>query len=312
MLNLYKLEIFAQVVDEGSFSGAAARLLMSQSGVSQHVQDLERGLGVALFDRGPRGVRLTPAGAQLYDYAGRILALAAEAEAAVTDVAHLAAGRMTVGATPGVGVYVLAAWVQSFRVRYPNLTILLHTDITPRIVDGLLAQRLDLGIVEGEMSAEAAAQLHTVTLEQVDQLVVVGRKHPFWERDHVTLAELHGQTFVMRQRESQTRIWLDAQLAAHGVVPRIGAEFDNVESIKRAVMASTALTILPSYAVREENTVGLLRCLPITDYCLQRELKLVWDRRRQWSPVARALVQHLSERFPALEHAPSATPRLAP
>lgn len=302
MLNLYKLDIFAQVVAAGSFSGAADRLLMSQSGVSQHVQDLEHALGVALFVRGPRGVRLTPAGSKLYDYAGRILALAAEAEAELTDVAQLTEGRLLVGATPGVGVYVLAEWVQSFRGRYPNLTILLHTDITPRIVAGLLAQQVDLGFVEGELSDAATAQLHTITLEQVDQLVVVGRKHPFWERADVTLAELDGQTFVMRQRESQTRIWLDAELAAHGVIPRIGAEFDNVESIKRAVMASTSLTILPSYAVREENAVGLMRCLPIADYRLQRALKLVWDRRRAWSPVARALVQHLSARFPALAH----------
>ena len=303
MLNLYKLDIFVRVVDEGSFTAAAERLLMSQSGVSQHVQDLERSLGVALFDRGPRGVNLTPAGERLYDYARRILALVAEAEAAVTDVTQLASGRVTVGATPGVGVYVLAEWVQSFRARHPNLTVLMQTDITPRIVDGLLAQRLDLGIVEGELSAEAEAQLHAVTLEMVDQVVVIGRKHPFWARADITLSELNGQTFVMRQRESQTRIWLDAQLTAHGVVPRIGAEFDNVESIKRAVMASTSLTILPGYAVREENSVGLMRCLPITDHPLKRALKLIWDRRRHWSPTARSLVQHLTERFPALESA---------
>ena len=306
MLNLYKLDIFVRVVDEGSFTAAAERLLMSQSGVSQHVQDLERSLGVALFERGPRGVRLTPAGTRLYEYAQRILALVSEAEVAVTDVTQLASGRVTIGATPSVGVYVLAELVQSFRAQYPNLIVHMQTDITPRIVDGLLAEQLDLGLVEGELTAEATAQLHTVTLEMVHQTVVVGRKHPFWDRVDISLAELDGQTFVMRQRESQTRIWVDAQLTAHDVVPRIGAEFDNVESIKRAVMASTSLTILPSFAVREENSVGLMRCLPIADHQLQRALRLVWDRRRHWSPMVYALVQHLTPRFPALENvAPS-------
>jgi DNA-binding transcriptional LysR family regulator len=304
MLDLYKLEIFVRVVEEGSFSAAAARLLMTQSGVSQHIQDLERSLGTPLFARSSRGVRLTPAGKTLVDYTLRIMTLVAEAETAVTDVQHLAAGRVEVGATPGASVYVLAEWVQSFAVRYPNLTVQMQTEITPRIVDGLIASRLDVGFVEGELAPSLEARLEVRVLEVLEQFVVVGRKHPFWNCDQIELAELDNQRFIMRQPESQTRIWLDAQLAAQGVRPRVAAEFDALESIKRAVIAAPtqpALTILPAYAVEDEVAFGQLRALPIKDRPLQRSLKLIWCKRRHFSPVTRSFLRHLVARFPALE-----------
>lgn len=300
MLNLYKLDIFTQVVEAGSFSAAAERLLMSQSGVSQHIQDLERGLGVKLLTRTSRGVRLTEPGKTLYDYAQRIALLATEAEAAVVDVAQLAAGEVQLGATPGVSVYILSVWVQSFGLRYPQLTVNVLTDITPRIVEMLLAQRLELGIVEGELELPANTPLSSHALESVEHFVVVGRKHPFWDLDAVTLDDLAGHTLITRQRESQTRVWLDRLLADNGIRLRIGAEFDNMESIKRAVMAGTALAILPDYAVADEIAVGYLRAVPIAGNPLQRVIKLIWDKRRPISPVARSFLRHLAARFPAL------------
>jgi DNA-binding transcriptional LysR family regulator len=300
MLNLYKLEIFTQVVEAGSFSAAAQRLLMSQSGVSQHIQDLERNVGVKLLARTPRGVKLTEPGKTLYDYAQRIKMLATEAEAAVTDVAQLAAGEVLLGATPGVSVYVLVLWVQSFVTRYPHLSVNVQTDITPRIVEMLLAQRLEIGIVEGELSLPANTPLAAHELETVEHFVVVGRKHPFWTLQGITLDDLAGHTLITRQREAQTRIWLDEMLAQNGIRVRIGAEFDNVESIKRAVMAGTALAILPDYAVADEKEMGTLHALPIAGSPLQRVIKLLWDRRRPIAPVARSFLRHLSSRFPAL------------
>ncbi len=300
MLNLYKLDIFTHVVEAGSLSAAAQRLLMTQSGVSQHIQDLERTLGVTLLTRTPRGVRLTEPGKTLYDYAQRIAILAAEAESAVMDVAQLAAGEVLLGATPGVSAYVLALWVQSFGLRYPQLTVNVQTDITPRIVEMLLAQRLEVGLVEGELSLPLNTPLGTHELETVEHFVVVGRKHPFWTHEGITLDDLAGHTLITRQRQSQTRIWLDQVLAQNGIRVRIGAEFDNVESIKRAVMAGTALAILPDYAVADETALELLRALPIAGNPLERVIKLLWDKRRPLGPVAHSFLRHLSARFPAL------------
>lgn len=302
MLNLYKLEIFSIVVQTGSFSAAAERLLLTQPAVSQHIQDLESSLGTRLFDRGRRGVTLTPAGETLHDYSRSILRLLAEAEAAVTDVSQLAEGQMTVAATPGISVYYLPDWIQAFRAGYPNLTVHSRTDITPEIVAALWAGKIDVGLVEGELDNSPAAEgIGVVELENVEQLVVVGPSHPWWGRQSLVCADLDGQTFVMRQRNSQTRLWLDSRFQAAGTAIHIAAEFDNVESIKRAVVKGMGISILPGYAIAAEVEAGSLAAIPVTDKPLQRTLKLLWNEENRLTPVCRAFVRHLLGYFPHLK-----------
>ena len=301
MLDFHKLNIFVTVARSGSFSSAAEQLLLSQPAVSQHVHDLEASLGTRLFDRGRRGVTLTPPGATLYDYAQRIFRLVAEAENAVTDVANLADGQIAVGATPGVSVYLLPEPIQEFHRRYPNLSVTVQTGITATIMADLAGGRLDLGLIEGELDESVDDTIAVQPLQVVEQLVVIGPRHPWWGRAAVSMADLDGQTFIMRQRNSQTRIWLDAWLQAQQLNPRIGAEFDNVESIKRAVMNSTSITILPEYAVQSEVALGQLWQLPLDGQLLQRVLKLVWSRARHLSPVARAFLGCAQRYAPALD-----------
>lgn len=300
MLNLYKLEIFAIVVQTGSFSAAAERLLMTQPAVSQHIQDLEASLGAKLFARGRRGVTLTPAGETLHRYTQEILRLLAEAENAVTDVQHLASGQVRVAATPGVGVYLLPDWIQAFRQRYPNLSVTVETSITPQIVAGLRTGKMDIGFIEGELEGVEPENIGVQELEVNEQFVIVGPKHPWWSRENVRLAELAGQSMVMRQRNSQTRIWLDGELQAAAVSVSVAAEFDNVESIKRAVAKGKDIAILPEYAVRSELEMRMLRAVPVEGRPLLRTLKLVWSRSAYFTPVTRTFLHFLARFLPPL------------
>lgn len=289
MFDLHKLQIFAQVAQAGSFSGAAERLFMSQPAVSQHMKELEEALGVQLFRRGRRGVTLTAEGRTLLDYTQRIFALAAEAEGAVLNVAKLADGQLNVGATPGISTYLLPEWVHNFQTRYPQLTVTTITATTPEIAAQLINGQLDLGFIEGELNSDDASRLHARVLCEVPQLVLVGPKHPFWSRPHIALKDLDGQTFVMRQPGSQSRRWLDDILNAHRAQPRIAAEFDNPEAIKRLVIGSVAIGVLPAYATRTEVAAGSLRALP-TDVPLTRALRAVWSNAVPLSPIAHAFL----------------------
>ncbi|WP_299645318.1 LysR family transcriptional regulator [uncultured Chloroflexus sp.] len=292
MLDLYKLDIFTRVVAAGSLSKAAEQLHMTQSGVSQHIRALEDALGTELFARGRRGVELTAAGQRLLSYCESIFRLVAEAELAVTDVAGLRAGQLTIGVTPGVSAYLLPEWVQMFGQRYPNLAVSTQTGTTPAIVAELRSGTLDLGAIEGELdNADTDLQQHP--LREFDQYVIVGRRHPWWGRDEVQLSELAGQPMVMRQSSSQTRAWLDQALREQSLTPRVIAEFDNLESIKRMVMIGTGLTILPLYTITAEQEVGALHPIPISGRPLRRTLRLLWRAARPLSPVAYAFRQML-------------------
>lgn len=297
MINLHKLDIFTQVVQAGSFSRAAEGLLMSQSAVSQHMRDLEIALGTSLFTRGPRGVTLTPAGETLHGYVQQIFALLAEAENAVTDVKNLTGGRISIGATPGVSVHLFPEWMRTFRADYPHIVLSLFTGISSQILNDLRTGGLQIGIIEGELEGAQESWLGVQPLEEVEQLVVVGPRHPWWDWTEVPLEKLEGQGIIMRQPNSQTRIWLDNVFQQKGIRPKINGEFDNIESIKRAVTLGTCVSILPPYAVQQELERDQLRLLPITEKPLSRTLKLVWHRARPFSPIVLAFLQHLADAY---------------
>lgn len=301
MIDFHKLEIFVLVARVGSFSAAAEHLLMTQSGVSQHMHDLEAHFGTPLFERNRRGVALTPAGVTLNTYAEQILRLVTEAEQQITDIDNLAHGQITLGATPGISVYLLPEWMREFRERYPRLTVSLQTGVTAQVIALLRSGQIELGLVEGELDDAIQRMLGVAVLAHVPQYVVIGQQHAWWERETVTLADLDGQSMIMRPPNSQTRRWLDETMAAHNIRPRISAEFDNVESIKRSVISGVCLTILPDYDVAQERDMGLVKLITVDGDLLTRTIKLLWQRDRALSPIASAFVKHLSLEFPALK-----------
>lgn len=301
MLSLYKLEIFTLVAQLGSFTAAAEQLYMTQSAVSQHMKDLEIHLGTKLFKRGRWGVILTPSGEKLQDYTQRILHLLAEAEADITDVSQLARGQAAIGSNPTIGVYLIPTWLREFRSNYPNLSLALKTGTTLEIIDQVLSHQLDLGIVEGELDQKQLdKQIGSLELKEFELFVVVGPHHEWWERPSVTLAELDGQAFVLRQPRSQTRVWVDQIFQQNHINPTINGEFDSPESIKQAVMLGTCISILPDYAISQEQANQSLRLVAVEDISLRRTLKLIWDAHRIFTPVTRTFLEFLETEYPQL------------
>ncbi len=298
MLDLYKLSIFVQVAEQGSFSRAAEHLYITQSGVSQHIQELEASLGVRLFLRERRGVTPTASGHLLLDYATTILSLASEAEQVVADLAHSDQTHLNIGATPGVSTYLLPEWLDQFQRSYPDLSVSVQTATTEHVAHELAHDHLNLGFVEGEFDESRYAELAYVKLQDVEQVIVVGHTHRWRDYESVQLAELHAQALVVRQAQSQTRAWLDQLFQQHGIQPRIVAELDNLELIKRMVMRGQCFAIMPAYAVRHEQERGLLHVIPVRDSPMQRTLKLVWKHSSSRSPVVRAFLRIVHKQFP--------------
>lgn len=288
--DLYKLRIFVTAAESGSLSAAAERLFMSQPAVSQHIHELEAVLGTPLLTRSHRGVSLTEAGQVFYRYAQRLLTLAAEASQAVAAFTNGEQPTLKVAATPGISTYLLPGWLAAFRERHPEVMTVTQTAITPEITAQALGQHIDLGIVEGELD-ETDAALNVQLLSEAAQYVITSPTHPFASKSELPWEALRDVPFVARQPNSQTRIWLDQAMLAHGVSPRVVAEFDSPEPIKRLVMTSNVVSILPSYAVREEVVTGKLHALELRPP-LRRAIRALWSRVKPPSSHAQALLQH--------------------
>ena len=111
---------------------------------------------------------------------------------------------------------------------------------------------------------------------------------------------LNEQPFITRQPNSRTRVWTDGVLKEHGVQVNLVGEFDNQEAIKQAVMSNMGVSILPDYAIERECKANLLHALEADGVALQREIKLIWDTNAPFTPIARALLQHLADLFPQI------------
>lgn len=300
MLNLNQLHIFHTAAHSRTLGEAAEKLFLTQPAVSQQIRNLEKHLGTRLFERSRRGVELTPAGRELLTYTTQILRLSAQAEAALTNINNVEEAQAVVGATPNVGSYLLPTWIQAFRTKHPNVTMVIQTATTPQVVEAVRAGQQHLGFVEGEIETAALAQVETLVLADVPQRVVVGQAHPWWGRESVPLCELDGQPMVFRQEKSQSHVWLTTIMRQHGVTPRIIGEFDNPETLKQAVRSSTSLTVLPENALLHDVAAGSLWTVAVEDVRLERALRLVWARDVVFSAVVRAMLDHLARTYPAV------------
>lgn len=299
MLDLYKLEIFSLVAQTGSFTKTADMLLLSQSAISQHIKGLETGLGVTLFERSRSGTKLTATGEIFLSYVQQILDLTIQAENAVTDVSNLEKGQLSLGATIVAGSYLLPTWIREFRQQYPNLHISLQTATAAPILAALCTRRITLAIVEGVIP-EKEILAHLV-LQEVQQVLLIGRNHPWKGRSKVSIEELHGQSLIMRSAESQTRQWLDSLFVKYNVSPKVVLEFDKPETIKHSVIDGRCATFLPMCMVPRELKNGDLSTLVVPEIQHKRSLKLVWLKKRPFSAIDRAFIASLTKTYPHLQ-----------
>src|SRR5262249_54585269 len=148
-MNLNHLAIFHAVAQAGSMTLGAERLDISQPAVSKQVRELERALGVPLFDRVGRRVQLSQAAELLADHARRLFPLAHEAEQAMADVRAVGRGSLAIGASTTIGTYLLPGVMAEFWRRHPGVELLVEIENTEQVHRRLARHELDVGLTEG-------------------------------------------------------------------------------------------------------------------------------------------------------------------
>ena len=284
-MNRNHLALFHAVAEEGSFSRGAERLYISQPAVSKQIAEFEAALKTRLFDRLPQGVRLTAAGEVLAGYARRMAALEDEAARALAELQGLKRGRLVVGASMTIGVYLLPEVFGEFRRRYPGVELHLEIANTEAIQRQLVEGALDIGLTEG--LAESPQLEAQVFLE--DELVAIAPPdHPILREGPVTAARLCREPLVLREPGSGTRAVVERALAARGLSPRPVMSLGSTEAIKRAVAAGVGLAIVSRLTLSLELEVGRLAVAPLSDLILRRPLHCLRERGRTESRAVAA------------------------
>jgi DNA-binding transcriptional LysR family regulator len=293
-VELRHLEYFLAVADNRSFTEAAKKLHVVQSGVSATIKALERELGAELFVRGPAGVTLTPAGEELRPRARETLDAARAAKDVVNATRGSVRGTVTVGTLTSISVIDLPTLLADLHTRHPRVVVHLRA---ARAGSAGLAQQLrdgDLDVAFLVFTRPPPADLNARLVAAVPLLLVVPADHPLTQRDSVPLADLAGMSFVDSPPGYGTRTVVDDAFTAAGVERTVAVEVADLGTAAAYIRNGLGIGFL-SWSILDDIDDSGLATLRITDYDLEWRLYVTTSAIRPPSGATRALLSLIEE-----------------
>jgi DNA-binding transcriptional LysR family regulator len=298
-MELRTLRSFVVLAEHAHFTRAAAELGVVQPALSKHIQTLEDELGVRLFERTRRRVRLSRAGEQLLEPARRALRAADDVLAVAREIRGGIIGHLQVGFTPTAPASLLAQAMSAFRRRHPRMACRVTQASSEELLDGLERGALDVALVRLEAAARRPA-IATVPVVEEPLVVALPRRHRLARRRSIAWAQLVDEPFVMVQRRAAPVVH-DQVIAAcrsAGFSPIVAQHLHDVHGVLAVVGAGGGIAVVP------RSTRGLPTVVfrPLVEPRLTTALGLAWMSSRAEEPVGVRdfvdIVRHAMARAP--------------
>jgi len=255
MINLDQLRIFQAVADARSFTRAAEVVHLTQPGISKHIKQMEEYYGLPLFDRLGKKVALTQAGEILSEATQEVMASITAAEQRIEDLKGLHGGKLVLGASFDLGIYVLPGVLAAFRKQYPAVEVKVDISLGAKIMAKILANKLDLGLVSHPAHDPRLFARQFMT---DDLIAIAPSNHPWAKKKRIRPQEFPGETFIVAAQGAGIRAVVEERLKKKGIVLTNVVDFGNVEGVKRAVEAGLGVSIQPQSVVQRELSSGSL------------------------------------------------------
>lgn len=286
-MEVHQLRYFCAVAEAGSFTRAAEREQVAQPSLSQQILKLEEELGVRLFDRLGRSVRLTDLGQIFLPRARAILNELKTAKEEVAEKESSVSGPVVVGVIPTIAPYYLPSRIAAFCRRYPHASITVVEDVTARLMDRLRAGLIDLAIMALPMRGH---DLDSVALRTEKLYAILPKGHSLGHRRSLLLKELRTEPFLLLRddhcfRETAIEVCKRARL-----LPRIVFESGQFSSIMGMVGAGLGISIVPEMALEHRADCSAVL---VADEKASRTIGVATLKGRFMSRVQRAFVSHL-------------------
>ena len=287
-MELRQLRYLVALADERHLTRAAAREHVAQPALSQQVRRLEAELGLALVERTTRRVALTAAGEVLVARARRVLAELEAADAELSELAGIRAGRVTIGAVSTMGPVDLSLLLATFSARHPGVELAVREGASEELAEMLGADAVDCAFLSVTERIEAQGlELRRLVDEELVALVPVG--HRLAGRAAVRLAELREESFIAFREGSKLRELLVAAAADAGFSPRMALESGDTQRIRGLVSRGLGVAILPRSDAEQEGPP--IAVAELVEPALTRDITLAWRAERRLAPAARAFVE---------------------
>lgn len=289
-MHVETLRIFCDLADSRSFSKTAEKHLLSQSAVSQQLAQLELAHKCQLVTRKKRPIELTAAGQLFYKAAKDILERYDLLKSELNTLKTTTETRINIAAIFSIGMHSLPDYVKKFMVSYPNVNVHIEYLSADTIYEQILSGEIDIGILA---VPKKDRRLEVYDFEDEPLLLACSPRHPLAKETQVDIHRLQFERFIAFEKALPTRIWIDAILARYNTVVRPVMEFDNIETIKRAVEINGGVSILPEPTIVQEVASGTIKAVPFSNERFVRPTGIIVRKDRVLSQAARYCIELL-------------------
>lgn len=296
LMQIESLKVFCDLTETESFTKAAQINHITQSAVSQQISSLERQFKALLIERSKKRFRLTREGQVLYDASKEIVQTYDRLHSQLQELKDIISGTIRVATIYSIGLHDLPPYLKRYLKAYPTVNIHVEYRRVNKVYEDVLGNVVDLGLVA---YPSRDAKLEIVPLKKEPMVMICHPQHPLARNKSVKISAMAGQKFVAFEPDIPTRKAIDKVLREHGVQVMPVMEFDNVETVKRAVEIDAGISIVPQTTTLQETSKQTLAALTIEDAELSRPIAAIHKKNKVLSTALKQFLAMLKEPNPA-------------
>jgi LysR family transcriptional regulator, transcriptional activator of the cysJI operon len=285
-----RLKLFKDIALSRSVSKGASLNGISQSAVSQYLQDLEEQMGISLLDRGTRPLTVTEAGKLYLDMCRDTLNRRDEFKIALDLLKGQVEGTVRVASIYSVGLSELSRLEKEFLRLYPQARIEVQYLRPEKVYEAVVTDRADIGLLS---YPEATKEVTVLPWRQEQMAIAASPYHPLAKDSEVSPQDLDGVDFIGFDEDLPIRKDIDRFLREHHVHVNVTLHFDNIQMIKEAVAHGSGVSIMPARVMEEEVAQGRLVPIRISGFELFRPVGIVHRRKKRFHRAGQALLELL-------------------
>ena len=291
-MQIESLKVFCDLAETESFTKAAQINGVTQSAVSQQISSLERLFKSLLIERSKKKFRLTREGQVLYDYSKQIISTFESLHSQLQELKDIISGTIRVATIYSIGLHDLPPYVKKFMKSYPTVNVHVEYRRANQVYEDVLGNVVDLGLVAYPTKD---AKLEIVPLRKDSLVLICHPQHAFSKLKNIKLKSLVGQKFVGFEPDIPTRKALDKILREYGVSVNNVMEFDNIETVKRAVEIDAGIAIVPQATILQEVAKETLAAVPLEGGNFFRPLAAIYKKNKVLSPAMKQFLAILKD-----------------
>ncbi|MGB9602090.1 MAG: LysR family transcriptional regulator [Limisphaerales bacterium] len=289
-MQIESFKVFCDLAETESFTKAAQINGITQSAVSQQISALEREFKSLLIERSKKRFRLTREGEILYEYAKQIIQTYDALQSKIQEIKEIISGTIRIATIYSIGLHELPPYIKKFLKAYPTVNVHVEYRRANQVYEDVISNVVDLGLVAYPVRD---AKLEIIPFRKDEMVLICNPQHPLAKQKSIKIKEISGQKFIGFEPDIPTRRATDRILRENDVNVQIVMEFDNIETVKRAVEIDMGVAIVPESTITQEIAKQTLAAVKISDIEFYRPLAVIYKRNKVLSPAMKQFINIL-------------------